>query len=155
MGKYSSRKDTMNHIRQVKKSLKMIIRALRYRSRWHDASKLVFPELKYFDIYTPKLGRCAYGSTEYKQYLNELKPALQHHYENNRHHPEHHIDGIRGMSLVDIVEMFADWYASAKRHKDGSIMKSIEINQERFGYSDDIRAILENTAMELQLLEGK
>ena len=30
-----------------------------------------------------------YGSDEYKACLTEMKPALDHHYAANRHHPEH------------------------------------------------------------------
>jgi hypothetical protein len=34
---------------------------------------------------------------------------------------------------------------------DGDLGRSIEQNQERFGYSDELRSILENTARELGL----
>lgn len=44
-----------------------------------------------------------------------------------------------------ICEMIADWMAACKRHADGDIMKSIEINQKRFGYSDELKEILINT----------
>jgi hypothetical protein len=107
------------------------------------------PEVEYFDTYTPKLAGTTYGSDEYKQLLAELKPALDHHYAINRHHPEHYENGIRGMNLVDLVEMFCDWYAASKRHDDGDIMKSIAINQKRFGYSDDLKAIFENTCRDI------
>jgi hypothetical protein len=53
---------------------------------------------------------------------------------------------LKGMTLVDLVEMFCDWYAATKRHEDGSIMKSIEINKERFNISDDLVNIFINTA---------
>jgi hypothetical protein len=58
------------------------------------------------------------------------------------------------MNLIDLVEMLCDWYAASKRHNDGDIMKSIEINQKRFGFSDDLRQILENTVKDL-FLEDK
>ena len=39
---------------------------------------------------------------------------------------------------------------------DGDIFRSIEINQKRFGYSDDIKALLRNTAEFLvQKIGGK
>jgi len=53
------------------------------------------------------------------------------------------------MSLIDIVEMICDWIAAVERHDDGNIFKSIEINQKRFGYSDDLKNILINTAKEI------
>jgi hypothetical protein len=59
--------------------------------------------------------------------------------------------GIRGMSLVDLTEMLCDWKAATLRHDDGDIRRSIEINQERFGYSDELKQILINT---LPLIEG-
>jgi hypothetical protein len=142
---YTSIFETIEHIRNVQNTIVGMINKIAERALLHDLSKIQPGELEYFDIYTPKLKGCTYGSDEYKQFLKELKPALDHHYAANRHHPEHFENGIRGMNLVDLVEMFCDWYAASKRHNDGDIMKSIAINQERFGYSDDLKAILENT----------
>ena len=59
------------------------------RAELHDQSKLESPEVEAFTEYTPKLKDCTYGSDEYKGYLEAIKPALDHHYANNRHHPEH------------------------------------------------------------------
>jgi hypothetical protein len=55
------------------------------------------------------------------------------------------------MSLVQLTEMLCDWKAATLRHKDGDIRRSIEQNQQRFGYSDEVKRILLNT---LPLLEG-
>jgi hypothetical protein len=142
---YSSKPETLKHIDIVRKNLEKIIFELLLRAVEHDQTKLQKGEIEYFDIYTPKLAGCTYGSEEYRQFLKELKPALDHHYAENRHHPEHFENGILGMNLVDLVEMFCDWYAASKRHNDGNIMKSIAINQERFRYSDELRSVLENT----------
>jgi len=71
---------------------------------------------------------------------------LDHHYAFNRHHPECHLNGMKDMNLLDIVEMLCDWKAATMRHADGDLRKSIEINQGRFGYSDDLKRILHNTA---------
>lgn len=49
------------------------------------------------------------------------------------------------MNLVDIIEMLCDWKAATLRHADGDIYKSIEINQKRFGYSDELKSIFINT----------
>ena len=35
--------------------------------------------------------------------------------------------------------------AAVKRHEDGDILLSIELNQRRFGYSDELKQILINT----------
>ena len=99
-----------------------------------------------FDEWTSKLRGVTYGSPEYAEFRQQLKPTLDHHYANNRHHPEHFKNGIHDMTLIDILEMLMDWKASSLRHNDGNILKSIEINQERFGFSPDLRQIMENTA---------
>lgn len=52
---------------------------------------------------------------------------------------------IRGMTLMDLVEMICDWKAATERHDDGDIRKSIELNQGRFGYSDELKQIFLNT----------
>jgi len=147
--KYSSVPETIRHILQVGEYINKIAMLLISRIYEHDKSKLEEPEVAYFDAYTPKLASLTFGSDEYKQSLKELETALKHHYSNNRHHPEHFENGIRGMTLVDIVEMFCDWYAATKRHNDGDIIKSIEIGQKRFDYSDDLKAIFENTYNEI------
>ena len=141
--------ELVNHIQLVEFYLRQLTGEVTRRGARHDESKWSEEEWNLFLEYTPKLKNCTYGSPEYVQYLKELKPALDHHYQCNSHHPEHHIgfdSGIKGMNLVDIMEMLCDWLASTKRHADGDIFKSIEINQKRFGYSDDVKAILSRTA---------
>lgn len=142
---YDSREDTLNHIFKVRKFIDILINTLFERSLKHDSSKLKEPEKSIFDEYTPKLAETTYGSDQYKEYLTAMQVALDHHYEVNRHHPEHFPDGIKGMTLVDLCEMIADWKAATLRHNDGDIYKSIEINQKRFGYSDELKQIFINT----------
>lgn len=117
------------------------------QSRWthHDLTKVGPIEKPVFDEYTPKLKDSTYGSEEYKGFLAAMKPALDHHYAKNRHHPEHFENGIQGMNLVDLIEMFCDWKAATMRHGDGDLMKSIDINQTRFGYDDDLLLIFRNS----------
>ena len=88
------------------------------------------------------------GTTQeqYIEALEKLKPALEHHYASNRHHPEHFVNGINDMTLIDVVEMFCDWKASTLRHNDGNLLKSIEINAERFNMDGQLKQILMNTA---------
>jgi len=75
---------------------------------------------------------------------------LQHHYASNRHHPEPFADGIGGMNLIDLTEMVCDWLAATQRHADGDIRRSIEVNQERFGYGDEVKRLLHNTVDALE-----
>jgi hypothetical protein len=78
-----------------------------------------------------------------------MKVALDHHYSNNRHHPEYFENGINDMTLIDLIEMLCDWYAATQRHNDGDIFKSIEFNKTRFNMSDQLVSILTNTVNEL------
>jgi 16S rRNA C967 or C1407 C5-methylase (RsmB/RsmF family) len=148
---YDSRPDTYKHIQVVQGLLGKVLRDFIRRSEEHDQSKLYTPEVEMFDEFTSKLATSTYGSDEYKSFLKALEPALAHHYANNSHHPEHYPDGIRGMNLLDVLEMLCDWKAATLRHNDGDIRKSIEINQGRFGYSDELKQLFYNT---LPLIEG-
>lgn len=143
---YDSRIDTKRHIMSVRKKLSSVIQELSQRQVDHDSSKLEEPEKSIFDEYTPKLKNTTYGSDEYKKYLREMKKALKHHYDVNRHHPEHFENEMNDMTLIDIIEMFCDWLAATERHEDGDIFESIEINQKRFGYPDMFKYIFWNTA---------
>ncbi len=148
---YSSIPETLKHISNVKKGIRLLCNELKERGSKHDKSKTKKPELEFFDKYTPMLKKLKYGSKEYTESLAALKPALDHHYAANRHHPECHKDSIGGMNLVDIIEMFCDWYAASKRTKDGNMSKSIDISCKRFGVNDQLRRIFENS---VSLLEG-
>jgi len=163
---YDSRPDTLEHIGRVRLHLGCALTELRHRADTHDASKLEEPELSMFNEYTPKLRDIEYGSKEYEQCRVAMGEALEHHYAANSHHPEHYPNGIAGMSLIDLLEMLCDWKAASERpvkrpampaapgrapapEYDSSFYRSIALNQERFGYSDELRSILENTVTEL------
>ncbi len=137
--------ETSKHIRLVAHNLNVMVKALLDRGENHDLTKLEDPEVQLFAEYTPKLSGVTYGSQEFNDMKKAMGPALDHHYANNRHHPEHFKSGINDMNLVDIMEMFCDWAASCKRHNDGNLNKSIEINGQRFKMSDQLVKIFENT----------
>lgn len=147
----SATEETLRHIRRVQELLGLVIRNITNRQARHDASKLESPEAEVFEKYTNLLRETTYGSEEYRRYLAEMKPALDHHYANNSHHPEHYRKGIIGMSLLDMIEMLIDWRAATERHADGNIATSIELNQKRFGYSDELKQVFLNTINEMGL----
>jgi len=146
--------ETWRHIDLLRKLLRIMSVALLERGETHDRSKFDRTEVDTFTEFTPKLKSTTYGSDEYKAFLVAMKPALDHHYAHNRHHPEHFVRGVQGMHLVDLLEMTCDWYASTKRHSDGDIHRSIDLNQKRFGLSDELTTILHNTADLLQRADG-
>lgn len=138
--------ETQKHIETVRQYIRFITDKLYQRGVNHDASKLESPEVELFATYTPKLAQLTYGSDEYKESLKSLSPALEHHYAKYRHHPEHFSNGINDMTLVDIIEMFCDWKASTLRMNNGNLLKSIELNADRFNIEGQLKQILINTA---------
>jgi Family of unknown function (DUF5662) len=145
---YDSRPATLAHSQRVGELMIQMIKEALDRSTCHDRSKTESPEVEIFDEFTPKLNDLTYGSDEYKQALKDMGPALVHHYANNAHHPEHHSNGLNGMTLVDLIEMLADWKAATERHADGNLYSSLIINQKRFNMSGQLFDILINTAKE-------
>jgi len=148
---FDSATDTYKHANRVHSLMLRLTDELIHRASLHDRSKLESPEKEVFDEFTPKLQASTYGSEEYKSFLAAMKPALDHHYGTNPHHPEYHKNGVAGMTLVDLIEMLCDWKAASERHADGDLKRSIELNRDRFRISDQLVAILLNTA---KLLEG-
>jgi hypothetical protein len=140
---------TLRHIETVRNYLNTCIRLLLVKAELHDQTKLQEPEREVFDKYTPLLRDLEYGSEEYKACLREMKPAIDHHNAHNQHHPEYWYNGIKDMDLLDLVEMLCDWKAAGLRHTTGDLIKSIEINKKRFGFSDDLEAVFKNTAKHL------
>jgi hypothetical protein len=55
------------------------------------------------------------------------------------------VSPVNEMNLFDLLEMIVDWVAATKRHADGDIQKSIEINAGRFSLSPQLVSILTNT----------
>lgn len=138
---------TVQHIATVQRFLLSAQIELARRAITHDQSKLVSPEWEMFRDVTHKLKGLTYGSEEYKAQLEEMKTngAIAHHYSHNRHHPEFFEDGINGMNLFDLLEMVIDWIAASKRHDDGNIFHSIDINEKRFEISPQLKQIITNT----------
>lgn len=146
MTKYDCTADVTEHKRKVSYWLNDFIQVFTGRSNTHDASKLGPQEKPIFDEYTPKLKTLVFGSDEYKASLSAMGEGLKHHYKNNRHHPEHFDNGVNGMTLYDIVEMFCDWLAAAEaKHTP----LDIDYLSKRFNLEPQLVYILINTMREL------
>ena len=171
--------ETQKHILLVAKYLGTVIRQLLLRIESHDSLKLISPELEGFAEHTKNLENMTYGSDEYNKELAKMDLIIRHHYAGSSHHPENKghivcnkcsisypidymeccekcggikftiIPDISKMSLIDLIECVADWCASVKRHKDGDIWKSLEINKKRFNIDNQLFGILSNTIAEL------
>lgn len=137
--------ETMRHILTLRAMMMQCMQELINRANDHDLTKLSDPEVTLFTEYTPKLKDVEYNSPEYKQFLVELKPALDNHYAKNSHHPEYYADGVNGMNLFDLIEMLCDWKSSSLRGVNGDLSKSLDMNIDRFKISEQTAAILRNT----------
>ncbi|MBN8868017.1 MAG: hypothetical protein J0H98_10730 [Solirubrobacterales bacterium] len=133
------------HRRRIETALAKFADQLNDRARRHDLSKLEEPQFSAFSNH-PRDRAIAYGSDKYMARLEVLGEALDHHYSIERHHPEFHEDGINGMTLVDLVEMFVDWHITWSEHGAGAFREVIDLNRTRFGISDQLVEILLNTA---------
>src|SRR5260370_38779244 len=95
--------DTPLHINRVRCLLRQCAIKLLERGSKHDASKLEQPEKAIFDAVGNRLAVITYEGEEYKQSLTELKVALEHHYVQNTHHPEHYPNEVDETSLLDLI----------------------------------------------------
>ena len=137
--------ETLKHIQKVRENIFKMILELEQRMLNHDRSKLESPEREIFGEHHEELGKTVYGSPEYSALLEKVRPAIDHHYSKNSHHPEFYKDGINDMNLLDVLEMLMDWLASTERVKNGNIRKSIEHNTGRYNISPQLAQIMLNT----------
>lgn len=144
-----SNKSTLQHIELVRSYINICIDKLRDRANNHDKSKLESPEAEWFGKYTSKLVELTYGSEEYKKSLEELKPALDHHYNKNDHHVEFYPNGIDDVDLIVLIEMVVDWVASTERQYNGNILKSVDDNIVRYKIDEQLAKIIKNTINKL------
>lgn len=146
----NERDATMEHCVKVTDIMDGIANQIRVRGRKHDRSKFTDNELPYFAV-AADLKTAKYDSKEYHAGRLALGPALTHHYEHNRHHPEHHgEDGIQAMNYVDMIEMMSDWLASGQRHDSThNIFDSINKNRMRFRVHHGMARQMWLTAMDV------
>ena len=135
------------HNNNVQNNLADVLANIARRMAEHDQSKYRHEELDLV-IGKPYLQTLEYNTPEYKRGLEQVQYAVEHHYKANSHHPEHYPDGIKGMTLLDLLEMACDWQAAAVEH-DSTFLESINRNVERFGLSIEMQEILMNTGREL------
>lgn len=141
--------ETLKHINEVRKIIFAFVEQLEQRAKVHDASKFESPEVEIYARHYRNLKTLEFGSPEYEQNKKAIEPALKNHYSKNRHHPQHWPKGVNDMSLIDILEMLADWIASTRRTKNGNIRMSLQENGTRYKLTGQLEKILENTIREL------
>lgn len=141
---YDSTADTLAHIHRVQYHLGKVTDLLTVRGDEHDQSKLGPVEKPLIDALAPQLEAVEYGSDDYKAVQEKYADFYRIHYAQGRHHPQRFEDGIAGMNLVDIMEMFCDWKAASERNGN-EFARSVEIGIERFKVEPQFAAILRNS----------
>ena len=133
-----------SHIQKVGTRIRIVCDELMNRAAIHDESKLSEAEIhRGYEAHWDKIDKkIKWGTPEYEKHCEKFKDIIERHRKGNRHHPEFHDNDIRRMDLIDIMEMFCDWWASGK-----DLDKSIECNVQKYGIENSIlHDILRNTA---------
>ena len=141
--------DTILHIGEVQENLEIIATELRQRGISHDRTKLQEFEFDAFVSTRPKFKLVNYGSPEYQECVDAIKPAVDHHYANNRHHTGFHKAGINGMNLIDLLEMIADWRAAARRSPDKTLKDTLDYAFKKYQIDEQLGKIITNTLKDL------
>lgn len=138
------------HINMVQDVLnESIIPDLYCRALNHDSSRLISPEKEQNDILMGRLDLLPEDSEEAEEVKKEIEEGpMSHHYMLSPHHPEHYGSDVSQMSLMDIVEMFADWVAESREYGT-DFLDDLKKYQEKYKYSDELNLILENTYLQM------
>ncbi|MCD4651270.1 MAG: DUF5662 family protein [Candidatus Cloacimonetes bacterium] len=141
--------DILIHISEVQENLAEMTAILKARGITHDRSKLEAIEFDAFVKTRPKFKQANYGSTEYQKCVDMIKPSIDHHYANNRHHTAFHKNGFADMNLFDILEMLADWKAAARRSPDLSFEDSLPIAFKKYNIPQNMQQHIVATIISL------
>lgn len=147
---HDSRAETLIHSQRVGEFLIQFAKQVLDRSWCHDRSKTVEPELDFVNRWQPRFANVPYGSEAWDQLRRAqmAEDGQRLHFEANRHHPEHHRNGVDDMTLVDLVELLCDWKAASERSGAGNLPISLAVNTGRYSLSMQLLQILVNTAIE-------
>jgi hypothetical protein len=114
----------------------------------HDLSKFSKEEFEYVYILSTKGVGVKFGSKEYYDLVDCVLPAKEAHAARNRHHLEFYGNCIDKMSVLDRIEMMADWLAAG--HRSGTkIADSLNINTVKYKIPNGIRVGLERDFYEI------
>ncbi|UXN70875.1 DUF5662 family protein [Devosia neptuniae] len=141
---------THKHIARVRELLGGVAIEMIKRGDRHDASKFLPIEMEPLERMQAVIdaeGPAQFGTPEYKRRTGMLGEMIDHHRANNSHHPEHYPNGISGMDLFDVVEMFFDWKAASERGEDSCMRLGAACD--KYGATGPLRDILYNTAARL------
>ena len=124
------------------------------RGNQHDLSKYESEEFPVYAGQIDEFEKHFYGSDGYNKAKAAIRPATEHHFKHNRHHPEHFPNGIEGMNLVDLLEMLCDWKSATENHPQhpGDLKNSFAVATKKYKISPQLNQILYNTAVDFGML---
>ena len=131
--------DTIMHISEVQENLSQMRAILEARGISHDRTKFLAIEFDAFVKARPKFKKANYGSPEYQECVDMIKPSIEHHHANNRHHTAFHKGSFSDMNLFDVLEMLADWKAASRRSPDLSFADSLPKAFEKYSIPEDMQ----------------
>jgi len=142
--------DVIRHVSEVNENLQQMIADLQKRAVAHDRSKFDDPEFSTFVSTRPDFKKANYGTPEYEAVCLAAKVGVDHHYANNRHHTAHHLNGIKDMNFMDLLEMLADWKAAARRSPDLTFKDSLPRAFKKYEIDETLQRIFMNTIAYLE-----
>lgn len=142
-----------NHISGVRRRVTLVCTALMNRAITHDNSKYSEKELNAHISMTDEMDGVKYGTDTYYAIKRRYESLSAEHSANNRHHPEHHPNGIDDMNLVDVIEMLCDWLTGSE-NTGTPVERSLEINEEHYNVSPQLMNLLRNTIRDFDLERG-
>lgn len=138
---------TQNHINLVRYNLFKLSCynnqiELKERSNNHDLSKYTKNEYNGYMYLIEKHNE--YSTFIFTEEHEEIiKKAIQHHYQVNRHHPEH-FDDINDMNKIDLIEMVVNWAARSEELGNSLIGWYNSVNQVKYQFNSEQQKIIEN-----------
>ena len=141
--------DTILHVTEVQENLEEVASELMQRGFAHDRTKFQALEFDAFVSTRDKFKKANYGSKEYQECIDIVKPAVDHHYKNNRHHTGYHKNGIDDMSLLDIIEMLCDWKAAERRSPNKSLEDTLDFAYKKYNIGSQLGKIITNTLKDM------
>jgi hypothetical protein len=135
------------HRDRVAKYLIQFAQELQNRSLVHDDSKFGPEEFPIYASMFDEFAKHPFGTPGYEAAKEAIKVAVDKHHSLNRHHPEHHVDTVRGMDLVDLLEMLCDWKAATMNHPKapGNMIRSLDHAVKKYNISPELATVLMNT----------
>lgn len=137
----------IRHKEAVRKRLNWLAENLKHRAEIHDNSKLQVPEILWL-IQMDREPKYTYGTPEYFEKMNRWQKFFDHHYKENRHHPNHFPNGISDFTLADLCEFVIDITSYYDQLHPENAIQTVEAQANRFELDPQLVQILKNTLLE-------